>query len=73
MPVFLQEDQLFISGEDMKEDLAKLNTYYSSLPDEIKERGISTFATCPPESDEFLITRLWDKYMRKDWREIMKA
>jgi hypothetical protein len=73
VPVFLQEDQLFISGEDMKEDLAKLNTYYSSLPDEIKERGISTFATCPPESDEFLITRLWDKYMRKDWREIMKA
>lgn len=72
VPVFLQEDQLFITGEEMKEDLKNLNIHYLSLPDEIKERGISTFAICPPESDNFLITKLWDRYMRKDWREIMR-
>jgi len=67
---FLRPDQTFIKGSDLKIDLAKLDSYYSSLPKKIKDTGISTFAPCPPDDLSFLTTQIWDKYMSKDWRDI---
>jgi len=67
---FLRPDQSFIAGNDFKNDLAKLDQYYSALPEETKLRGVTTFAFIPPEDTSFLVTCMWDKYMASTWRDI---
>ncbi len=69
VPFFLRERQTFVSGTDLKADLQALDQHYSSLPEEIKNRGLATFAFYPPDDTRFLITRLWDKHMNPRWRE----
>ena len=64
---FLKDDQLFLDGAELKTDLHKLDEHYSQLPEEVKTRGIMSFASRPPH-EGFLITRLWDQFMRRDWR-----
>ena len=64
---FLKDNQLFLHGPELKADLAKLDEHYSQLPDEVKIRGVMSFASRPPH-EGFLITRLWDQFMRRDWR-----
>lgn len=64
---FLRSDQIFLRGDELKADLAKLDEYYSKLPDNVKERGVMSFASQPPQ-DGFLITSLWDRFMVPDWR-----
>ncbi len=68
-PLFLREDQTFISGKQLKDDLSMLDKHYDVLSEEIKKRGVISFAFYPPKDDKFLTTRLWDKYMSKTWRE----
>jgi hypothetical protein len=72
VPLFLRENQSFVLGKDLKEDLIKLDKHYSALPDEVKNQGLIRFAPYPPLDNEFLITRLWDKHMSKEWRENAK-
>jgi hypothetical protein len=36
VPLFLNEDQVFVRGDDLKADLAKLDEHYSRLPDDVK-------------------------------------
>lgn len=69
-PIFMRSDQTFISGNDLKADFAKLDTYYDALPEEVKNRGSMVFAPCPPDDASFLTTQLWDKYMSKTWRSL---
>lgn len=65
---FLTDDQAFLWGADLKADLAKLDAHYSKLPEEVKQRGVMSFASRPPHDDAFLTTRLWDRFMAEDWR-----
>lgn len=67
VPCFLTSDQVFVRGADFKADLAKLNAHYSNLPPEVTERGVMSFAVRPPDSG-FLVSKLWDRFMRKNWR-----
>jgi hypothetical protein len=69
VPLFLRDDQSFVDAAELKADLAKLDAHYSALPDEVKASGFHSFATDPPDSTEFLTTRLWDKHLPR-WREI---
>lgn len=69
-PFFSGPDQSIIKGQELKEDLLKLNNFYLQLPEEIKERGIITFACHPPLDEAFLITKLWDKHMSESWRKM---
>jgi len=71
-PQFLKDDQAFVWGPDLKHDLGKLNVHYTSLPQDIKDKGIYSFASCPPEDESFLTTRLWDQYA-KNWRKPKEA
>lgn len=48
-PLFLRADQGFVWGEDLKADLRRLNEHYLSLPDAEKEKGITRFASTPPQ------------------------
>jgi hypothetical protein len=68
VPLFVRPNQTFIRADDLKADLAKLDAYYSELPDEIKRGGLHRFANHPPADTSFLVTRLWDTYT-PTWRE----
>lgn len=65
---FLRSNQLFLDGIELKADLKRLDEHFSEFPEDQKQRGILSFASTPPH-DGFLITRLWDRFMRSDWRE----
>lgn len=65
---FLRDDQFFLKGNDLKADLAALDVHYSQLPEDVKERGIMSFAHRPPH-DGFTITKLWDRFMARNWRD----
>jgi hypothetical protein len=69
VPYFLQEDQSFVNGIDLKNDLRKLDEYYSAFPEETKEQGLYGFATYPPDDDSYLVTRLWKKHMKPPRQE----
>jgi len=63
-----RKDQTFVRGPELKADLDRLDQHYSSLPDEVKVRGLHAFAGLPPADTSFLVTRLWDKHLPA-WRK----
>jgi hypothetical protein len=67
--LFMDDGQVFVRGDDLKADLAKLDAHYSLLPDEEKLRGVMSFAHYPPVEGDFLVSKLWDKLMNPEWRE----
>lgn len=69
-PLFLSgERHVFVRGQELKADLAALDAHYWALPDDVKERGVMSFARYPPTEGDFLTSRLWDKLMKPDWRD----
>jgi hypothetical protein len=69
VPLFMQENQQFIWGADLKTDLKRLDEHYSKLPEEVKATGVMKFAGYPPTEGEFFVTRLWDRFMSPIWRQ----
>jgi tetrahydrofolate dehydrogenase/cyclohydrolase-like protein len=67
-PLSLLTNQTFVEGLALKEGLCKLDQYYSSFPEEVKNQGVFRLATYPPPDDSFIVTRLWDKYL-PGWRK----
>lgn len=67
-PLFLRSDQEFVWGLDLKKDLARLNEYFSQLPQDTKEKGVLTLAGSPPRDGDFLVAQLWDRHLRP-WRD----
>lgn len=63
VPLFLTDQQTFVAGKELKDDLAKLDAHYSELPENVLIRGLYNFAPAPPRNNDFLVTRLWNKYM----------
>lgn len=66
-PLFMQSNQEFVWGEDLKADLRKLDKYYDAFPTEEKNQGLHVFANYPPNSNDFLVNELWDTYLPA-WR-----
>ena len=71
-PLFLRSDQEFIWGELLKSGLQELNAHYVHLPEHIKRKGVMSFASHPPKTDEYFVSRLWDKHLPR-WRTKMGA
>jgi hypothetical protein len=69
VPLFLNENQTFVNGTEFKDELKRLNEYYSALSEQERKTGLINFAKYPPEDTTFLATRLWDKYL-PGWRDI---
>ncbi len=68
VPLFLESDQRFIYGPDLKKDLRELDEYFfKTKSDDEKKGGVFGFAWYPPENDRFLTTRMWDD-LRPHWR-----
>jgi hypothetical protein len=70
VPLFLRRNQSYLDGDDLKGALRELDKHYDDLPDEIKQLGVLAFAHYPPSDVDNAVTRLWDKQMRPDWREV---
>lgn len=64
---FLSKNQKFVWGPDLKADLKRLNDHYMQLPQEVKERGVISFASKPPTEGGFLTSELWD-ILGASWR-----
>lgn len=73
VPLFLRSNQSFVPGLDLKKGLAFLDEHFSELPSEVKRKGLHHFASHPPFDNSFLVTQLWDRHMRSDWREILSS
>ena len=67
--LFLDPEQSFVNGIDLKEDLKRLNALYSALPEEVLKTGLSNFASVPPVDTSYLTARLWDKHLPA-WRSL---
>lgn len=70
VPLFLRTDQSFLPADELKAALREIDLHFDGLPDEIKARGVMQFAGYPPSDMRNVVTELWDKHMRPDWREI---
>ena len=69
VPLFLRGNQRFIWGADLKAELIKLDDHYSSFPEEVKARGVMSFAHVPPLEGDFLTTQLWNEFVASHWRK----
>jgi len=72
VPLFLRDDQSYIHGDEFKTALGELDQYYDALPEEIKELGVMQFVSYPPSDVDSVVTRLWDRHMRPEWRDTAK-
>jgi hypothetical protein len=73
VPLFLDENQTYLEAKELKSALAELDGHYDELPDAVKETGVLAFVSFPPSGIENAVTRLWDRHMRPDWREVARA
>jgi hypothetical protein len=64
-PLFMNERQVYVHGQELKDDLGKLVVYYGERRDEIEREGLIRVASKPPADTSFLTRRLWDQVMRK--------
>lgn len=67
-PLFLREDQQFVWGFELKDDLKQLNKHYNKLPQLEKEKGLYAIAGNPPKEGNFLVSNLWDRFF-PNWRK----
>ena len=63
-PYFLRDDQTFVWGPDLKQDLARINNHFQSVPTAEREQGIMTFARSPPKLDGSLVRDLRARFLR---------
>lgn len=66
--IFMKSNQRFVWAPDLKRDLGKLNEHYMKLPQDVKDKGVISFASKPPQDGEYLTAELWD-LMGSSWRK----
>lgn len=65
---FLSQNQEFVWGQDLKDDLKNLNRHFmETLTDEQKERGLLSGFVTVPYDDDSLVCQLWDRHV-PGWR-----
>jgi hypothetical protein len=58
----MRDNQEFVWAQELKADLARMNTHYLALPESERERGVSAFAHLPPKTGDFLTARIYDRF-----------
>jgi hypothetical protein len=61
-PHFMRQDQEFVWGVDLKSGLKTVNTHFRRLPEDVREKGIMSFASVPPDGN--VVAELWDRHLR---------
>lgn len=64
---FMREDQVFVDGVELRDDLKLLSEEWHGLSDQEKKRRGIDFGSHPPQDEKYLTCRLWKKFMRP-WR-----
>ena len=67
-PHFLQKNQQFVWGPDLKQDLKRLVGVFNQHPD-IDRLGLAKVANKPPKDDVGFIAQLYDKFL-PGWRTL---
>ena len=68
IPAFLHEDQSFVSGSILKDDLHKIVDQYHSLNPEQQSEWLKKNGRRPPDQEESITFKLWQKYIKpKEW------
>jgi len=62
-PYFLRDDQEFVWGPDLKQDLARINSHFLTLPEGERDKGIMKFAHAPPKVEGSLVRRLRARFL----------
>jgi hypothetical protein len=70
--LFMENGQAFVKAQDLKSALKEMDKYYAQFKDEIEKVGLMSFVSYPPTDIDNLVTQLWDRFMRPDWREVEK-
>jgi hypothetical protein len=70
-PLFMRPDQEFVWGIDLKMGLKTVNTHFLALPESVREGGIMSFASVPPDGNA--VAGLWDRHMRSNVRKEPKV
>lgn len=68
-PLFCEQGQIFIPGNEMKVACKEMDEYYSQFHDEIEDRGLISFVGYPPYTLENAITKAWDEFCVPNWRD----
>jgi len=66
-PLFMRDDQSFVWGMDLKLALQSINSHFLQFPEAEREKGILSFAKSPPDGN--IVTDLWDRFLRKGFRD----
>lgn len=68
VPLFLNERQRFVWGDQLKSDLNAIHDHLISLPLEVRETGLMKFAKNPPAEVAKHVAALWDQFC-PGWRD----
>jgi hypothetical protein len=63
----MRDNQSFVWGMDLKLALQSINSHFLQLPEAEREKGILSFAKSPPNGN--IVTDLWDRFVRKGFRD----
>ena len=61
VPLFLKGGQKFIAGADLKAGLKELDDYYSKLPEDVKKKGVMSFASYLPRDASTFLGNLFNE------------
>lgn len=67
-PLFMDNNQIFIFGDELKRGLEEMDDYFSQFKEEIDKVGVMRFASYPPQHLETVIGKVWDS-MGLKWRK----
>jgi hypothetical protein len=65
VPFLLREDQSFIDGEELKQDLRKLFDEWNALSQEQKIQIRAERGQAPPENEDSIVFQLWNKHRKQ--------
>jgi len=60
-PFFMKKGQKFLKGQDLKVGLKELDDYYSKLPEDVKQKGVMSFASYPPRDINTFVGELFNE------------
>jgi hypothetical protein len=69
--LFMRQDQEFVWGIDLKPALKDINAHFLTFPEEVREKGLMSFANAPPSGNR--AAELWDRHVRKGYRDQHKT
>jgi len=62
-PLFLRDNQEFVWGQDLKRSLSQINEHYLQLPETTKKKGVVSFASYLPPTEDPLMQLLWNRLL----------